>query len=411
MFTTPVYISNTTSSQSASTGALQISGGMGIYGNVNVGNSLSVSGVVNVGDIVLSNVPLGTGSTNTVVTGTTLYMGGNCFVVSNHDVTVSSGSQTTASLMTNGGIYVEKDAYVNKNLTVNGTILTTQGSTIVSITNDTDVTVNIVTAPDGTEIIALQNYGALQVNGGASFLGNIYVGKTMHCNNFDATTIKVTGILESYTVTTGALICPGGFGVGKSIHMGGNLTVLSQEAALSTSTGSLLVSGGVGIGGNTFVGGNVTIKQQVSIASTIDSTSVGTGSLVVNGGSSMIGNCNIGGSVIITGGSANSDPIEFEEVTAYPLFNTDDARLIDDGTGGSNKYLFSNTETSKILGYLNGKYYMSAGSTYSGSSVINAFDISSSCWISNYAYSTANGYPDANTHTLGYTDISSTFIM
>jgi hypothetical protein len=142
---------------------------------------------------------------------------------------------------------------------------------------------------------------------------------------------------QSTSTTTGAIITPGGIGVGGDAYIGGNLNVLTSatlaelqvndvvkvlSTAVNTSTilavgNALQVSGGIfatninlsGIGvikgsrilteAEGFTGG--TITNPLFINTTTQSTSTTTGALTTPGGVGIGKNLNVGGNAVITG--------------------------------------------------------------------------------------------------------------
>lgn len=102
--------------------------------------------------------------------------------------TVDSTSKDTGSIITEGGIGIEKSAYVGTNLRVLGTTestSTTTGSTVLS--------------------------------GGAGIAKNLHVGGT---GNFTGS-LSALSTTESTSKDTGSIITEGGVGIEKNLHVGG----------------------------------------------------------------------------------------------------------------------------------------------------------------------------------------------
>ena len=204
-------VSDVTASTSTTTGALVVSGGVGIATKLNVGGATTITDA--------------TASTSTttgalVVSGgvgiaTKLNVGGATTIT---DATAST-STTTGALVVSGGVGI-------------ATKLNVGGATTI-----TDATASTSTTT-----------GALVVSGGVGIATKLNVG--------GATTI--TDATASTSTTTGALIVSGGVGIAGILNVGGatSLTgatkISDTTISTSTTTGALIVSGGVGIAGDLF---------------------------------------------------------------------------------------------------------------------------------------------------------------
>jgi len=231
-----VGITDTTTSTSATTGALKVAGGISTEENLNVG--------------AVTKVLSATDSTSKT-TGALIVTGGvgisknihgkNVFVedvVSNSVVildTTTSSSATTGALQVVGGISTQE------NLNVGGTTTSTSATT-----------------------------GALQVAGGISTQENLNVGAVA----------KVLSTTDASSKTTGALIVTGGVGISKNIHAlnanfedveADSVDITDTTLSYNQTTGALKVAGGLGVAGNVHCG-NLTL----------------TGNLVVTGNTTVI---------------------------------------------------------------------------------------------------------------------------
>ena len=231
-----VGITDTTTSTSATTGALKVAGGISTEENLNVG---AVTKVLSATDSTSKT----TGSL--IVTGgvgiSKNIHGKNVFVedvVSNSVVildTTTSSSATTGALKVVGGISTQE------NLNVGGTTTSTSATT-----------------------------GALQVAGGISTQENLNVGAVA----------KVLSATDASSKTTGALIVTGGVGISKNIHAlnanfedveADSVDITDTTLSYNQTTGALKVAGGLGVAGNVHCG-NLTL----------------TGNLVVTGNTTVI---------------------------------------------------------------------------------------------------------------------------
>ncbi len=111
-----------------------------------------------------------------------------------------------------------------------------------------------------------------------------------------------SGEIFSVSDISGLPIISASAGQTVNINEFGGYTLIGNGSinSSSTNTGSLVVSGGLGVTGNTFIGGTTTLT------SLTNSTTTGSGSLVINGGLGVSGNANIGGTVRISNGQNSS---------------------------------------------------------------------------------------------------------
>jgi hypothetical protein len=262
---------NGVQSASSSSGALVVSGGVGISGNTHIGGELKITNTTDSTSKTTGALVV----TGGIGTSGNTYLGGGA----------SSSSTTTGALIVSGGVGISGNTFVGGNVGISG------ASTIGGQLNITNTTASTSTTN-----------GALIVTGGVGISGNTFVGGQLN----------ITNTTDSTSKTTGALIVTGGVGISGNTFVGGG------ASSSSTDTGAFIVTGGVGISGNTFVGGNVgisgasTIGGQFRITNTTDSTSKTTGAFIVTGGVGISGNTSLGGgasssstdsgALIVTGG-------------------------------------------------------------------------------------------------------------
>ena len=166
--TFPMKVLSTGSASTSSiTGALVVSGGMGLTGNLNI-----TSGSITVNGYTLSTATVFNGGT---ITG--------ALFVNNTTNSTSTGYTAGPAIVTAGGLGVAKDLNVGGNIYINGLQLSTStiynGGTITgqSIINNATQATSTTT-------------GALQIiNGGAGIGGNVYA------NDFYVTTATGTALL------------------------------------------------------------------------------------------------------------------------------------------------------------------------------------------------------------------------
>jgi hypothetical protein len=269
---------STASSTGTNNGAVVVSGGVGVEGNLNVGGTSKLVGVQTSGSVTLSPVdasvqvnPSGTGGVVISPTGAGGLTVNPTTVGTVNNVNIGTVSRGTAKFTT---------------LETNGNVLVTSATAATSVDS-----------------------GALQVDGGVGINGAVYAGSIQNtpvgsttANSGRFTSIESTSATASTSTTTGAARIAGGLGVqgaiwAGSINVGGGgidntsigettrstgkfttlsatgaTTVTVNTSSTSTATGALVVTGGVGVGENLNVGGQLTV----------------TGNLVVNGTTTTI---------------------------------------------------------------------------------------------------------------------------
>jgi len=284
-----VGFGNATASSGPSTGAVQITGGLGVLANASIGGPLRVYA-----------------STSATSTG-------------------------TGALIVGGGGGFNGDLYCHKLFTDAGQTQLTNfnGGTI----SDPLIVANSTTATN-TATAALVVYGGVaigqnlivggQINAGLLYSGGAQVLTTATPTGFDGglihypliigdytnvlntTALTLNAIVESYNTQSGALISYGGFGVGKSIHLGGTL---SREGDWTT---------------NNWAGGGVALN--LPAATYYDVNGVGTYSLISSTfidvptfSSALTTQYQVGANVYIGGAPQTSGPnVRF--TNAYSLY-------------------------------------------------------------------------------------------
>jgi hypothetical protein len=208
-------ITGSTASISTSTGALIVTGGVGIGGSLNVGALSKFSNVLE----------------------------------------VRSGNELRLYRTADTNYTVLKSADVTGNITLtlpintgsNGQFLTTNGSGLLSFTTDPVQT----------------NSGSINQVAYYASAGSSVSGSSTFTNNTSTETVSITHTTASGSTTTGALVVSGGVGVGGTLYVGSGI------AAINTTTGDLIVVGGVGIGGSLRLGNTTNSGSSVTGALTV----------------------------------------------------------------------------------------------------------------------------------------------
>lgn len=343
-----VRITNTTATTSSTTGALVVSGGVGIGDDLYVLGDINVQGDLFVYDVLTYTAACATH--NNTVAGVYTLTAGTTNITSNLNTNITSNLTTTLTAATTA---------VVGNLTVSGT---TGLAGITRITNTT------------TSLSAIT--GALILSGGCGISGNIWVAGLANI----AGSTKITNATASTSTATGALTVGGGTGIGQNLTVGGRVTIVgsyntvaasaivdgsdycfmefvrlnttydqsalrinvgndgfgsnkdsinlnpvggvgiktddpqyeldvvgngrftgklfinSNEATLSTGSGALEVGGGIKLGGNIWAGG------VIGTTNTTASTTTATGAVIISGGVGIGGRLNTAGQIAGAGG-------------------------------------------------------------------------------------------------------------
>jgi hypothetical protein len=260
---------------SSTSAALAVTGGAGVTGDVYVGGSMNLTTPLGVasGGLGLNTsatasgaIPYtsATGTWSTLAKGTdgyvlTLVSGlpawqaassgtnmASLYVSGNVDAT----SASTGSITTAGGIGVAKSVYVGNQLTVGG------ASYFFASTASTSSTTGAITVTGGIGVAGNSYFGGTLnvlsnalisgntiISGSAVFQGNTGVSST----STNSTVFSVSGSLDATSASTGSMTTLGGFGVAKSVYVGGSVTATTGLSLLGgdtvgTSTLSWLVA-------------------------------------------------------------------------------------------------------------------------------------------------------------------------
>jgi len=324
-----IILTNTTTSTSTNTGALIVSGGVGISENLYVGNAIYENGrrVVTTASInQYANQTAIYAGTDTAVNTST----GNITIWNTstlQSVTNRGSSTTNAILIANtsyalgtqtGALVVTGGVGIGGDLHIAGQIFGANGQSINANNAGTTSTFFI----NNTTTSTSTNSGALTVTGGVGIGGDLRIGgqifgangQSINASNSGTTsTFFINNSTTSTSTITGALTVVGGVGIGKDLYVGGQIfgpdgqainahntgttstfLISSTASSTSTSTGALTVKGGAGIGENLFVGGNISVYGQISLNGQV----LGLG---FNGSTGFTGSRGFTGSVGFTG--------------------------------------------------------------------------------------------------------------
>ena len=299
-----VIVSQTDDASGVATGSFQVLGGASISknlwveGNTTVQGNLAVAGSITTdgsSPVTFSN----TTNSTSVTTGAVVISGGlgiemdtfigGILVVTN---TTASTSSTTGSMVIGGGLGVNTDINVGGNGTIDGNLIV--GGTITSSAG--------VQSSNTTESTSTTT-GAFVIGGGLGIGGNIFIGGVGNFTNTTPTT----------STTTGSIVTSGGIGASGGMYLGGVFNGMDTTGSTSPTTGAAIIAGGVGIGENLNVAGNGVFSGSLSVAgnisstggtvtftNTIDSTSPTGGSMVVMGGVGIAKSLFVGSTTVST---------------------------------------------------------------------------------------------------------------
>lgn len=204
----------------------------------------------------------------------------------------------TATLMIEGGAYVERD------LRVDGIIYGQISTTSVTTNAINAEFINVTDSSSGLyfPLLGGATSGYVAVQGNQNFTFDLPNGKLIVPN------LAVNSTTNALSTDTGSLVISGGIGIDKDIFVGGKIT------SKSTDSSALLVDGGAEIAKEVYIGG------QLYILSTASSTSSTTGALIVDGGASIKENLNVSGNVTL--GTTNTDVLTINATVNSDLIPT-----------------------------------------------------------------------------------------
>lgn len=246
--------------------------------------------------------------------------------------TITASSTVDASITTQGGITIQKGAYVGGALTTAGNVklssttpYTSETSAALVVDGDSSFRGNLYTK--GSTTVG----GNLDITGDVNISGSLDVAKNIGFSGtttFDGITYFGSAI-DATATNTGAVQITGGASINKTLIIGATARVLSTTDATSSTTGAITTSGGIGIakslnvGTNATVGGTATITGSLAagsinttgsisagaiaasgdivVSSGTDAVSSTTGSIIAGGGIGVKKNIVIGGNTTTTG--------------------------------------------------------------------------------------------------------------
>ena len=282
-YTNPVTVASTTVSTSSGSGALIVSGGVGIGGNLYVSGNI-VGSIVATGNTFVGNTTVGNLLTAGFVSATGNVIGGN---INTAGVVSATGNITGGNLNAAG-------------LSLSGNVISA-----INLTANITTTANI-------------QAGNLKSSGVMSATANVTGGNILTGGLISATsTITSTANITGGNILTGGLISSTGNVTGGNILTGGLISATSTITSTANITGGNILTGGVVSATGNINGGNVntanvnaTIHTGTTVSVTGNVTTIGNiagGNILISAVVSAVGNATIlGGTPVPAGGTTGA---------------------------------------------------------------------------------------------------------
>jgi hypothetical protein len=249
----------------------------------------------------------------------------------------------------------------------------------------------------GIVVLSNTSESSLEVNGGGKFYGNLKLygnlsmgsgSTTIEGNLYQNSRTFLTGDFDAYDTTSGALQITGGVSTKGNVFIGNNLNVTGNSTfnkkvnitntidATDYLSGSFIVDGGASIKKNVFILGNLEIKNGLRVKDTTDVTGINTASVILSGGCIVSKQLYCDGNIITNGNlSVYNDAVIGTRnlITIIPLPTpfiassiTAPGQTISGGNyiisaGPSLDNLYYNSFNTTGLGYWSGSGYVATG--------------------------------------------------
>lgn len=256
-------------------GALRVTGGVGVQGSVYAGNKMYA-----VGSEVITVATLRLFGVQDITAGTGIYVtpapGTGSVVISNTGViTLTAGTDTVVSSST-------------------GSVTVWNNSTLQSVTNRGSTTTNAINITNATGATDT-NTGALTVSGGVGIVGDVYVGGVMYVSGSQVLTggnIGSFGVSKIIPGTAMSVSPVAGTGVVTVTNIGVQALAAGTDTAVSSTTGTVTVWSTSTLQSTTNRG--ATTNNSLKVTNSTASTDTNTGAFTVTGGVGIGGALHIG---------------------------------------------------------------------------------------------------------------------
>ena len=282
-FAGQVLISNTTPSVSVTTGALRISGGASITGDLYLNSSLRTFG-----QVYCNNTTVSTSATtgSVIISGGVGIVGainqtGNLSITGNTNLTGTLNVTSSVSVPTpTTAFHAATKTYVDSNIATAGTGLTKTGTVFSVNTAQSQITsVGVLT---GLSVSGTASITAAVISGAITIpapVNDMHAATKIYVDGFIPTAgtgLTKTGNVFSVNTAQTQITSVGTL---SGLSSSGIVNITNTTASSSNITGSLIVAGGVGVSGvlnlaNDFnVSGTTTLTGAVNASNTISFTS------------------------------------------------------------------------------------------------------------------------------------------
>jgi trimeric autotransporter adhesin len=320
-----VSITNTTASTNISTGALVVSGGVGVTGTAHI-TTVKIPGA--------NILEFGQGASKEANAGTIGYQ--------RFDPIINAGAGRSLDIVGAGTSVGTRDVRIWDNLRIEGGSASTSVTSGSLITAGLGVTLSATMTKlniPSTNVIELgfgvagkqvnagqigyQAFASVNSPGAPGALDLVGAGTSVATREVRIwNNLRIEGNQNSTNVTTGSFTSPGGIGIAGNFFSSGTINTLNTTVATNTASGALVVSGGAGIAGTLFSGGLNTsgtsnLAGIVSITDTTGSTNTATGALLVSGGVGVSGT--LSSSSVSTGNATLTTNINATDSTTGTL--------------------------------------------------------------------------------------------
>ena len=326
--TNVISITNTTSSISSTTGALIVSGGVGISKDVWVGGVLYAkdlgSPTNRIGKIYLEGQTIDLGGTLI----STAPDGGLTIQKPNGDLEKLATSSLTLGSTGTGSVLL---SIVDGSLIIKSNTVNVEGLVTTGTFTATNVIVKGLINSTSTTT------GALIVSGGVGIGGSVYAGSIYDSGNRVVTSVIATG--SDYIGITN-LISTGTQTSFTVVNLGVQTLTAGTDTAVSSSTGTVTVWTTSTLQSVTNRGATTT--NIISITNTTNATSTTTGALVIGGGVGIGGNLYVGGLINI----GQTSTILGSEIITTATIGNYASKSNASSTGTTSSFLISNLTVS-----------------------------------------------------------------
>jgi hypothetical protein len=306
-----IQVKNTTQSTTTSNGALIVSGGVGISGNLNVGNDAVVAGNLTAGAFATDNMSVNNITTGVLLAGTristsNIYIG-NSTITNLLGTTISASTLNLSTGVTSGVIFASSGSFSTigtswlnastisgGNISLSGDLFVAGTVTTVNITST-----NIVNTNVSAGVVLASTL--LSAPGNSNTIGSIFTtGGNVGINNTNPVyTLDVTGDLRvSNSMTTSTLLANTSMTAGALFVTGGSLF----QGDVSISGASVFNAGATA--GALFITGGSLLQGDVTVSgASVFNAGVTTGALFVTGGSLFKGSVTVSGASVLNAGA------------------------------------------------------------------------------------------------------------